>query len=196
MVVTTVVTTTLPEKHARFAIHDTTTDSSTHSRRTSMSSTSLAFANHQPKPVSWLRTHAASYKSHDISASGTLIQAVDASTRDVAFTLSPQAYGSRSNTSIRAYPGDDLHAPALALTRLGRDGMDVCFHPDEPQKAWGFQNPTMGSDGLNWLPCAAQSKGKGFAFDLPNGMESRRVVWKRTHDEVGPPVAFPFFFPI
>jgi len=184
MVVTTVVTTTtLPEKHARFAIQETD-ESSTDSRRTSLSSatTALASQTYQPKNVSWVRNHAASYKSYEVTLSGSLIQAVEINTRDTALTLSAEVYG--KNTSIRAYTGDDLHAPAVAVTRIGHDGMDVCFHPDEPQtRTWGFQNPTTSSDGMNWIPCASKSAGKGFAFDLPQGLESRRVQWKRTHDE-------------
>jgi len=107
---------------------------------------------------------------------------VDTNTGDIALTLTAEAFG--KNTSIRAYAGDDLHAAALAVTRIGQDGMDVWFHPDEPQtRTWGFQNPTANSDGENWIPCASKPAGKGFAFDLPQGMESRRVRWKRTHDE-------------
>lgn len=71
--------------------------------------------------------------------------------------------------------------------------MDVCFHPDEPQRAqWGFADPTVSADGLNWVPCKAVAKGKGFAFDLPVGAEGRRVLWKRTHDEVGPCLSLSF----
>ncbi|GAB7344920.1 hypothetical protein MBLNU457_3356t2 [Dothideomycetes sp. NU457] len=187
MVVTTIVTTTLAEKHnARYTLHDTTTtDSSTPSRRTSLSSTSLAFATHQPKNISWVRHHAASYKSHTLTHSNSLISFTDTTTHDPSFTITSQTFGSSKSTSVKAYAGDDLHSPALAVTRLSRDGMEVCFRPDEPQRNYGgFMNPTMGPDGLNWIDCKAKAMGRGFVFDLPvGGGEGRRVLWKRTHDE-------------
>ncbi|GAB7344921.1 hypothetical protein MBLNU457_3356t1 [Dothideomycetes sp. NU457] len=126
MVVTTIVTTTLAEKHnARYTLHDTTTtDSSTPSRRTSLSSTSLAFATHQPKNISWVRHHAASYKSHTLTHSNSLISFTDTTTHDPSFTITSQTFGSSKSTSVKAYAGDDLHSPALAVTRLSRDGME------------------------------------------------------------------------